>query len=210
MRSGGPARGQKRCRCTARASALKPPTLTPAPLLPQVQHHISAGGWGGGPCNQQLRHRCASFFGAVKGHRCGRQATWLCPVPPSHSPAPPQPPMFWIPTQIATHTFLWHPSICLGEHPMHLHGHQFWVMARGRPNDGPYNATIPLKQVGAAWAEGRGRVRVGGSRRALRGRAAPTRTCSRQAAMPPLFYRHHPGKDRCHSSVTPQPSPHPL
>jgi len=25
------------------------------------------------------------------------------------------------------------------EHPMHLHGHKFWVLHQGKPNDGPYN-----------------------------------------------------------------------
>ena len=31
-----------------------------------------------------------------------------------------------------------------GEHPLHLHGHWFWVLARGPPGGGEYNQTIPL------------------------------------------------------------------
>ncbi|PRW33210.1 multicopper oxidase [Chlorella sorokiniana] len=31
-----------------------------------------------------------------------------------------------------------------GEHPLHLHGHWFWVMAQGLPNAGTWNPSIPL------------------------------------------------------------------
>jgi len=31
-----------------------------------------------------------------------------------------------------------------GEHPIHLHGHLFWILAQGQTNAGDYNKTIPL------------------------------------------------------------------